>query len=103
MVSNKSNENGTNLEVDDSISAEALARLKDEVTLQVAGVEPREGQSIAVAGKRNCRGCGFGRLRGSRVHVVEQQIRQAARDAASQVRHLQIERYLYLENNLNKS
>jgi hypothetical protein len=82
------NNPGTNLEVDDSISAETLARLKNEVTLQVAGVEPREGQSVAVAGKRNCGGCGFGRLRGSRVHVVEKQIRQAAWNAASQVGHL---------------
>jgi len=76
------------LEVNNGVRAKALAGLEDEVALQVAGVESGERKTVAVASQRNS---GRGALRGlwgSRVHVVEEQVRLAASDAAAQVGHL---------------
>lgn len=77
------------LQVDDSRGAVALHGVELQVTLEVLGVEPGDGQSIAepsqgcVAGVVDVDGAG-----GRGVHVAEQTLDLPQRDAASPVGHL---------------
>jgi len=73
------------LQKDVGVCAITLHRVDDQVPLEVACVEPREGQAIAVASQRGRDTVRAGWLRGCGVHVLEQEVQTGARDATTHV------------------
>ena len=73
---------GGGLQVDHGVGAVAVVRVEDEVAVEVPGVEPGEGQTVAVPGEGGLDG-GHGGSRGGGVQVVEQVVRYVTRNATT--------------------